>query len=217
MTELDFIPQWYRAGRNRKLWHQRQCVMIGLVIVAIACGFMAAGRSLTLARAELSVMRSEFDSGISKIQRFQELQAELSELQKDVKILEAVRPRTPYTAALAELTHCISPNVILNKLTIRTVPPDLSSRDKVAGQKQNRVQLSGSTANSATPGLLQTEVILQGIALNGSTVAELIAALEQSEYFCRVIPGYSKNAKVRDFEVSEFEVRCVLADFEVIQ
>jgi hypothetical protein len=215
-TELDFIPQWYRAGRNRKLWHQRQYVMIGLAIAAIACGFMAAGRSLTLARADLSAMRSEFESGISKIQQFRELQTELSDLQKDVRTLEAISPRTPYTAALAELTHCIGANIVLGKLTIRAVPVESASRDKAVKQKQNRVQLSGATAISTTLGPVQTELVLQGVALNGSTVAELIAALEQSEYFCRVIPGYSKNAKVRDFDVSEFEVRCVLADFEAV-
>jgi Tfp pilus assembly protein PilN len=215
MTELDFIPEWYQAGRNRQLWRQRRCVMIGLTVVVVVCGFLAAGRSLTLANAELSMMRSEFESGISKIQRFRERQTELGNLQKNVKMFEAVNPRTPYTAALAELTHCIDSNIVLSKLTIQAVPVESADLDKAAGRKQTRVQMrSAAAATSAAP--VQTELILRGIALNGSTVAELIASLEQSGYFCRVIPGYSKNAKVHDFDVSEFEVRCVLADFEVI-
>jgi len=217
MTELDFIPQWYHASRNRKLWHQRQCMMIGLAIAAVVCGFLAAGRSLTLARAELSVMRKEFESGISKIQQFRERQTELGDLQKDVKLFEAVSPRTPYTAALAELTHCIGPNIVLSKLTIQAVPVESAGRNKAAGPKQARVLLRSGSAGLTAPGLTQTELILRGIALNGSTVAELIAALEQSEYYCRVIPGYSKNSKIHDADVSEFEVRCVLADFEAIQ
>jgi hypothetical protein len=218
MTELDFIPQWYRNARNRKLWHQRQYIMIAFAVFAIACGLMAAGRSLALAQAKLTLLRSEFESGISSVQRFKELQSELNGLQKDAKLLEAVSPRTPYTAVLGELSHCVGSNIVLSKLRFQTAPIEATEKNSFSRQKTNRVQLgSASAADSSSLSPVQTELILCGVAANGSAVAELIASLEQSSYFRRVVPGFSRNVKVLDSDVAEFEIRCVLADFEIIR
>jgi hypothetical protein len=104
MIELDFIPDWYRADRNRRVWHQRKYAIVGLVIFAIACGLMVAGRSLSQAQAKLAVLRSEFESGISQVQRYRQLQVQLEGLEKNARMLESVSPRTPYSAVLAELS-----------------------------------------------------------------------------------------------------------------
>jgi hypothetical protein len=56
---------------------------------------------------------------------------------------------------------------------------------------------------------------MTGYAVDAKQVAELISSLEQSTYFFRVIPTYSKNQKVEGRDVTEFEIRCVLADFEM--
>lgn len=218
MTELDFIPQWYRAVRSRKLWHQRQYVIIGLSVLVIACGLMAAGRSLSLAQAKLSKMNSELESGIVCVQRFRELQSQLERLRESEKILASVSPRTPYAAVLAELSHCVGSNIVLSTLSFQVAPVPQASQDSSIRQKPARVQL-GTSSSSPRPALnpMQTELVLRGVALNGSTVAELIAAMEESVYFSRVVPGFSKNVKLRDCDVAEFEIRCVLADFETIQ
>lgn len=218
MIELDFIPDWYRADRNRRVWHQRKYVIVGLCAIAIACGLMLTGRNLSQAQAKLAVLRSEFESGISQVQRYRQLQLQLEGLEKSARMLESVSPRTPYSAVLAELSHCVAPEIVLSKLSFQMVPVEDAGPAGAARQKPNRVQLgtnSASNQSSAIP--LQTELTLQGIAVNGSVVAELIAALEQSEYFSRVVPSYSKNAKFQDCDVSEFEIRCVVADFETIR
>jgi hypothetical protein len=217
MNELDFIPQWYRAGRSRKLWHQRQYAAIGLVVLLVACGLLAAGRSLSSAQAKLATMRLEFESGIANIQQYRELETELTRLQTNARILETVSPRTPYTAALAELSHCVGANVVLSKLTFQASLISADGQKSVARQKPGRVQLGAASGTQNTPCPTQTDLILRGVAANGSVVAELIAAIEQSTYFRQIVPGYSKNIKLQERDVTEFEIRCVLADFEILQ
>jgi hypothetical protein len=56
-------------------------------------------------------------------------------------------------------------------------------------------------------------VVISGIAAEASDVARLISELEESPYFCRIVPGYSRNKKVGQFMASEFEIGCYVANF----
>ncbi|MEN6309052.1 MAG: hypothetical protein ABFD91_14995 [Anaerohalosphaeraceae bacterium] len=219
MTEIDFIPQWYRAGRKQKLWHKRQYLILAIAVSFIALGCFAAGHSLSAARAELGTMRSNLESGIQAIQQYGQLQARWDELNSKATLFHTVRPRTPYASILAEISACIGPNVVLSKLTLQNTPINTISKTAAAAAS-SMIRLgdenaAGKTSDESVP--TQTEVVLQGIAGDGAVVAGLIAALEQSDYFQRVIPGYSKTIKIRDYDVTEFEIRCVVADFELIQ
>lgn len=217
MIELDFTPQWYRAGRSRKLWHQRQYAFIAVAVFAVTFGLMVAGRSLSVAQAKLTAMRSEFESGIASIQRYTTLQAELEKLCKDAKILEAVSPRTPYTAVLAELSHCVGSEMVLSQLMFQDMPITAAGQNASARQKPSRVQVGAVAAGTQLfPDPMQTELVLRGVAMNASVVAELISAMEQSSYFRQIVPVFSRNTKVQECDVTEFEIRCVLGDFEIL-
>ncbi len=218
MTEIDFIPQWYRAGRKRKLWYHRQYLIFSAIVVVIALGCFAAGHSLATARAELTTMREHLSSGIQTIQRFRQLQLRWDSLNQKVIMLKEVTPRTPFASVLAELSACIGPNVVLSRLSVQNVP--IESKDKYAASAGPMIRLGAGgnvKGNSAQTVPMQTEVVLQGIAADGSVVAGLIAALEESDYFRQVVPGYSRNIKIRDSSATEFEIRCVLADYEIVK
>ncbi|MBN2512316.1 MAG: hypothetical protein JXB18_05210 [Sedimentisphaerales bacterium] len=219
MTEIDFIPQWYRAGRNRKLWYHRQYLIFSVIVAVIALGCFVAGHSLATARAELTTMRDNLSSGIQTIQRCRQLQLRWDSLNTKASMLRSVSPRTPFASVLAELSACVGPNVVLSKLSVQNVP--IESKEKnTAAAAVPMVRLGAAVDvkdNVAQAIPMQTEVILQGIAADGSVVAGLIASLEESDYFRRVIPGYSKNIKIHDCSATEFEIRCVLADYEVVK
>ena len=219
MTEIDFIPQWYRAGRKRRLWYQRQVLMLGAVAILVALWCFVAGRGLSRARAELTAAHFDFESGIGKIQRCERLQIRYSELQTRAKILDLIVPRTSCAAVLAELSHCIGPDIVMKKLDIRSEPID-PSRGVVffgaAGKAAKRNLAAGANKATAELPVTQTRIDLIGYAADAKQVAALISALEQSDYFSRVVPVYSKNETVGGRDVTEFEIRCVLADFELL-
>jgi hypothetical protein len=213
MTEIDFIPQWYQAGRNRRLWYQRQFFVICLAAGAVVLWCLAAGRGLTQAQADLSAAYSDFESGIGKIQQREELVNQYTQLQKQAAILDSVVPRTSYAAILAELSCCIGPEMVIKKLDIHSeaITPDA---EKTAGKGKKLNSAAGKTAAKAD--VKQTCIIMTGYAGDPKQVAVLISSLEQSAYFSRVIPTYSKNETVEGRDVTEFEIRCVLADYELV-
>ncbi|MBM4103417.1 MAG: hypothetical protein FJ263_05105 [Planctomycetes bacterium] len=219
MTEIDFVPQWYQVSRNRKLWYQRQFLILGGIAILVAGWCFIAGRGLSRARADLRVAHSNFESEIGKIQRYERLQIQYSALQKKAAVLDLIVPRSSNASVLAELSHCVGPDVVMKKLSIRSEPVD-------TGQQGNMVTVAGGTAkqNSAAGAgkttdqlpATQTRVVMVGYAADAQQVAVLISALEQSNYFFRVVPVYSKNEIVGRRNITEFEIQCVLADFKLL-
>jgi hypothetical protein len=212
MTEIDFIPQWYQAGRSRRLWYQRQVFVICLVAVGAVLWCLAAGRGLSQAQADLTAAYSDFESGIGKIQQREVLASQYSQLKQQAGILDLVIPRTSYSVILAELSCCIGPEVVISKLDIRSEA--IVSESAPSASKMKKLN-SAAGKTAARPAMTQTCIVVTGYAADAKQVAMLISSLEQSTYFFRVIPTYSKNRTLEEREVTEFEIRCVLADFEI--
>ena len=61
------------------------------------------------------------------------------------------------------------------------------------------------------------KVVLTGIAARPADAALLIARLEKTEYFDHVLLVYSKPKKVKDKDVTEFEIRCFVADYQQVK
>jgi hypothetical protein len=213
MTEIDFIPQWYQAGRNRRLWYQRQIFVICLAAVGVVLWCFAAGRGLSQAQADLHAAYSDFESGIGKIQQREMLAGQYSQLKQQAKILDLVVPRTSYAAILAELSCCIGPEVVISKLNIYSEA--ITSQAEPSDAKVKKIN-SAAGKTAARPDVTQTSIVMTGYAVDAKQVAVLISSLEQSTYFFRVIPTYSKNQTAAGREVTEFEIRCVLADYVIV-
>lgn len=78
-----------------------------------------------------------------------------------------------------------------------------------------------SGKNAPPLGDVRFKVLINGIALGASDVAALICRLEDSPYFCQVIPLFTRNKEIRTaansgrekFQMSEFEINCDLANY----
>jgi hypothetical protein len=219
MIEIDFIPQWYRANRNRRRWYQRQILILSVIAILVALWSFVAGRGLSRARAELAVSCVKFESEIGKIQQYERLQVEYSALQTQNKILESIVPRTSYSAVLAELSHCVGADIVMKKLSLRSEPIDIDPRGNMSvamGKTAKRNSAAGADETLEQPLPTQTRVILVGYAADAQGVAALISSLERSNYFFRVVPVYSKNGSIENRDIAEFEIQCILADFKLL-
>jgi len=219
MREIDFLPQWYRTGRKRRIWYYRQCVVLVAAAALLGLWCFAAGKSLSLAYAELRGFQADFESGVQKVQRYQQLRKSLDLLEKRADVLDAAIPRTRLWPVLAELSATVNSNIILSSV-------DFSQERFEKGEKasvpESRVLVRSGAGSVQNKGVVvsrepaRTKIILAGIAAGGADVAELISRLEASSYFCRIQPIFSRDRKVKTYDVTEFEIHMYIADYKEV-
>ena len=220
MREIDFLPQWYRAGQKRRIWYQRQYLVLAVAAALLGLWFFTAGKSLALAYAELRTAQADFESGVQKVQRYKQLQQKLAVLESRTDVLNAITPRTQLSPALAELSAAVNSNVILSRVEFSQ--EGFEKKDKnTDGSARVLVQIDSGTQQDKAGAVgrepLRTKVILAGVAAGGAEVARLISQLEGSLYFCRIQPIFSRDKKVKSYDVTEFEIHLYIADYEQTQ
>lgn len=217
MKEIDFIPEWYKANRNRKRRYHRQYILLGSLLAIMMTWSFVVGQYVEQVRADVEGVQSIFERGKEKMQQGMLLESEIALLQHQARILEATAPRTDVSAMIAELTWLVRDSIVLSKLTLKNEAIDAGANQgstpaglvQIGGASRGR----GSSDLSLTP--TRTRVTLTGVALKGADAAALIARLEESAYFDHVAPVYSKAVKIKDHDVTEFEIRCYVADYKI--
>jgi hypothetical protein len=213
MKELDFLPQWYRANRQRQQCRYRHYVLFGLAVAMVAGWNFIVGRSLSSLQAETRQVDSTLQQGQKTIQQALEMEVEIERFSQQADILAALTPRTAISAVLGELSQRVSENIILSRVVWMQTP---LAEKQTSADKAVRIGAAKSESPSLLPeGPQCTRVVLTGIAAGGAEVARLIDQLETSDYFENVSPGFSRAKKIGSKEVSEFEVTCRVADYEV--
>ena len=215
MTEIDFIPGWYHDDRRRRTWYRQRYMMVLVMTGIWIVGNMIAGGVISRAHADLDSLRVSYEKGLSKIDQSKQLQNDLADLQRKSRFLQSLCPRTLPSAILAELAVRIGGGAVLKEITAVQVPfEQLDSSGKKNGA---HVQLSSSGKHEAADPVPVSptvwKVTCTGFARDGAEVATLIARLEESQYFTRVVPGFSRNSKWNDRNVTEFEISCIVADY----
>ena len=216
MKEIDFIPQWYKAGRERK----RRCVrhyslMAVLFTLMVGWGFVINGH-VSRVSAEVEEIHTAFEKGRLRGEQVNLLESRITEMKEKTTFLDKIASRTKVTAILGELSYLIGENVILSNLSLQNELIQNSVR-KNAFASAAVVRVSGSKKDDqdvvipASPS--HCKVVLTGIAARPVDAASLIARLEQTDYFNQVSLIYSKPKKVKDQDVTEFEIRCFVADY----
>ncbi len=214
MTEIDFIPQWYKADRKRQQWYQRQYLMLILAAGLLCLWCLAAGHSAARASAAVNAAQADFEKGIRTYKQFRQLEDRCAQLKVKSQLLHTITPHSRYSAALAELACCIGPDVVVSNLVLQRQPLEKGVAE-LNGKTKVSVQVKPADRNAPLPlaGVGVTQVDLSGIALSGKEVAGLIEALEQSAYFGNVAPVFSKNKQIGNAMVTEFEIRFDVMDF----
>ena len=217
MKELDFTPQWYKAGRERRRRYLRQYALMALMLTLMAgWGFVINGH-VSHVSAEVKEINTAFEKGMMRSEQATVLKGRIAEMKEKTTLLDKVESRTKITAILGELSYLIGKNVILSKLSLQNELIQNSER-KDAFASAAVVQVVGSKKDDqdnvvpASPS--HCKVVLTGIAARPADAALLIARLEQTEYFDRVFLVYSKPKKLKDKNVTEFEIRCFVADYQ---
>ena len=218
MKEIDFIPSWYHENRRRRSWYVRRYVTILILTAIWMLGNLIAGGIISNAYGNLDSLRTSYEKGLQKIDQARKLEVRLAELIRQEQVLQHLCPRTEVSPVLAELSSRIGDRIVLTNLSL--IQTSLENLDSPRQTMSGAVQVKNSAA-VADESIFKSDtvqkVVLAGIAVDGSEVAALISRLEESEYFARVVPVFSRNQSRFDTTVTEFEIRCVVADFEIME
>lgn len=218
MRELDFLPDWYRADRQRKRCRHRNYVLFGLIVALMAGWSFIIGQSVSGLKAQTQQVETTLEKGQQTLQVALEMELEIEQLRQREQILETLTPRTPLSAVLSELSHSVNEQVIFSRVCL-TQEPVADSQSATAPAAAGIVRLGGAKQPVETSSLPDSpqriRITLTGIAAGGADVARLIDRLEQSRYFDAVSPGFSRAKKLASRDVTEFEISCVVADYMV--
>jgi len=207
MREIDFIPQWHTNSRRLRVRYRRQCVLIGCLVGGMVVGSLALG--LSVAHGQEAVDRTSHTRQAYELikQRHDQVRSQYTQLMDMRRTLDALDPGIRLAAVLAELTRLVPDRVMVAKLHVTAEPVS------APGARTKLVLTAGEGEDNSL--LRQTEqfkVVVSGLAADPECVTRLVAALEESDYFCRASPGLLRNKTVGDRVVTEFEIACYLAN-----
>ncbi|MHC4184638.1 MAG: hypothetical protein ACYSR4_01720 [Planctomycetota bacterium] len=222
MKEIDFLPEWYKSGKRRQVNYRTQYFALGLILAAMLAWSAAAAHSISKAQAELAQAAAKEAQTKDASQEFAETKDRVTELQRRVGLMDEIDSKIDVSSVLAELSFLIDRKIVLKELTFSAEKFASRQEEKQNGGSAVRAANGKSAGGHMLPlGDVRFKVAISGVASDAGDVAELICKLEESPYFCHIIPSYSrnkqmrvgKNGAVQDLQVSEFELVCYLANY----
>jgi len=222
MKEIDLLPNWYKSDRRRRISYRAQYIAVGGVFLLMVAWNFITGYSISRATAEVSRDASKVVIAEMATKESIRIKNETAKLQQKAKTLKEIDSRIDVASVLGEISFLIEKNVVLNKVEFK------ATRFAESGDRsdsESAVRAAGSSfggKESAPLGEVRFKVVISGVASDTSDVAELICKLEDSQYFCQVIPSFSRTRKMKrehsgegeEFQVSEFEISCELANYQ---
>jgi len=230
MKDIDFLPEWYKNGKRRKLGYRTQYIVLGGIFAVMMVWNFVASHSVSKAASELARLESQQRSAENTSKEYAKIESESAQLRKKTAVLDQIDSRIDVAGVLAEISFLIDRKIVLEKVAFSSEP--------FAGKSQNpnnRVRMAGDSLPSAQnmAGKIRFKVVINGVAAQAGDVAELIRRFEGSSYFCQVYPSFSRNKKVKtasrlvenlpnlkkdgdsgdDYQISEFEIGCYLANY----
>ncbi|MDD5064311.1 MAG: PilN domain-containing protein [Phycisphaerae bacterium] len=222
MKEIDFLPTWYKNGRQRRISYRTQYAGLGGIFVAILVWNFVATHSLSRAEAELAQAEIESASVKSAGQEFAEIKSETAQLQEKARTIEAIDSRINVANVLAEISFLVDKKIVLSK--VEFIAEKFGNRWEEKTSSRSAVRAASGnigSKESSLPGDVRFKVLINGVASDGGGVATLICNLEDSPYFSQVTPLFTRNKEMKTtagaggekFQVSEFEISCNLANY----
>jgi len=237
MKEIDFLPEWYKNGRRRKLTYRTQYVALGGIFLIMAAWNFFAARTIAKAEAELvriTAGNTEVEAGMLK---FAGLKGQVGVLQRQTVLIEEIDSKIDVASVLAELSSLIGRRIVLSKVYL--VAEKFAEREEAKRSRRTgpvvRVGRARFSERQTLPlGDVRFKVIIAGVAVNAGDVAALVCKLEESPYFFQVAPSFSRNTEISpassralrssdlkrpgqdlraSVKASEFEINCYLANY----
>ena len=222
MKEIDFLPIWYKDNRRRQIGYHTQYAGIGGIFLAMVIWSFIAMRSLSEAGAELALGELKSTVAERAVREFAAVKDEAARLQGKARTIKEIDSKIDVANILAEISYLADRRIAFSKVEFVAEKFGDKNEEKSNSGTTVKAVVGKFSGKEALPlGDVIFKVLINGIASDTSDIATLICKLEDSPYFCQVIPLFvrdremktSANAEGEEFQVSEFEIRCNLANY----
>jgi Tfp pilus assembly protein PilN len=235
MKEIDFLPEWYKSGRRRQVSYRTQYIALGGVFVVMVVWNFIAMHSISKVRAQFAQMSTKQAQAEGRSAELAEIQSELRDLQKKEESIEEIDSKIDVACVLAEMSFLIDEKIVLSK--VKLVAEKFEDKQQAGTTVVRAVRTKLSEKREMPLGDVRFKVVIEGVAADATNLAALICRLEDSPYFCQVVPSFSRTAVINaagnpsfrstkspntkgsvqetggNIRVSEFEVSCYLANY----
>jgi hypothetical protein len=238
MKELDFLPEWYKDGKRCQVHVRRQCAALVIVFLAMMTFNLTATLRASKAAAALARLDPQRVRAEAVVYEFNSVTKELNALKVRAGLIEQMDSKIDVAAILAEMSHLIGASVALSKVELVAEPLQRpEAKEGTSGSAPRIIGGAASPKKSGSLGNVGFRIVLAGIAAHPAHVADLVCKLDESSYFRRVYPSFSRNAKIQvgaeaagsaqagkatapgreTLDATEFEITCRLANYEEIE
>jgi Tfp pilus assembly protein PilN len=217
MKEIDFLPDWYKESRRKKAAHHKQYTIIFVLFAAMVVWAFSASYTLNSANAKLKRAEQTIKQNQKITDEYDKRKQELEQLEEKRKIINQLDDHINIPAVFAELSHIIHQDAVLARLLIDTEkyePNQKKSKSKIVAAGSNK------KSDDKQKDYYRFRITITGLCNDAADVAALISNLEDSAYFCQIVPGFSRNKTVktsikdREKVMTEFDISFYLANYE---
>ncbi|MCH8120234.1 MAG: hypothetical protein IIC00_10965 [Planctomycetes bacterium] len=240
MKEIDFLPEWYKSGQRRQVSYRTQYIALGGVLVVMVVWNFIATHSISKVRAQFAQMATRQTQAEGLSVKLAELKSELRGLQEKTESIEEIDSKIDVAGVLAEMSFLMDEKIVLSKVAFIA--------EKFEDKRQAKLSSRGTVVRAVRTKLnekwnlplgdVRFRVVISGVAANAGEVAALICRLEDSPYFCQVVPSFSRTTVINaagnpslrsrtkglntkgsvqetrgNIQVSEFEISSYLANY----
>jgi Tfp pilus assembly protein PilN len=234
MKEIDLLPKWYKSGRRRQFSYRTQYAVLGGIFMIMVVWNFAVTYSISKAEAELEQLQSEVLAGENNSVVLDRIESELAGLKKKTNVLQDIDSKIDVPKVLAEISFLVDEKVVLRNVEFNAEKfVDEQARNSSGSFVVRAADKRPAGKHERLLGDVRFKVKLNGVSSDASGVADLMCRLEDSPYFCQVILLFSRNTSVKndspladgfakardvsetkeDYQVSEFEISCYLANY----
>ncbi len=197
MKEIDFLPEWYKNGKRREVSYRTQYIALsGVFVVMVVWNFITT-QSISKARAQFVQMETKQIRAEGLSIKLDELKSELRGMQEKAETIEKIDSKIDVSDVLAELSFLIDEKIVLNNVEFVAEKIESRQQESQSPRVTTVVRAVRTTLNENQElplGDVRFRVVISGVAADGGDVAALICNLEDSPYFCQVVPSFSRNA-----------------------
>jgi len=241
VKEIDFLPDWYKEGKRRRMRTRWQCIALSVLFLLMVAYNTISARRIAAATAALSLLDEQRMQAETVMHEFDALDKQLAEYQTEVQSLQRMDSRIEPAAVLAEISHVIGRHIALRRVEFIAEPVAAETGATVHNGTTVRAAATAHRSGKTQPlGDVRFRILLVGVAASPENVGELVCQLEASSFFCNVHPSGFRNASIEvpggpphspadaktkkvgtpsneTLQVSEFEITCYLANYEEIE
>jgi Tfp pilus assembly protein PilN len=228
MTTINFVPNDYIQQRRSSRVNLLYLVLLAILLAGIGVTFSIIKMRQSVARGELTLLDSKMQQAREEMVRLEQIKQQGKTMVKSMMMTAELLEPVPRSIVLATLTNLLPPGVSLLDVGLKEkelkIPTSVSAAASAgqakagakAGAKPTQFQASAAGGKSAKAAaaevktVLQSDLIIEGIAHSDIEVACYIANLSASILLDNVQLIESKEQKIDDIVYRQFRLQTSL-------